>query len=274
MRPRAVVTAAPTAAANLGVSGEYPVPVTTISGSADSVAADTASAGAIERLEAVLFDMDGTLIDSEPVWWAAMDRVAAQLGGSLTDELKTATTGESIPTCVAMMLTHIGSDHDPAAAEDLLLRITGELFVEEVRWQPGAEELIDEIRAAGLKVALVTNSPRSVVDMAMELLGDHRFDLTVAGDEVVSGKPDPEPYRLAITSLGLSAGVCLAVEDSQSGTEAAVAAGVAVLVVPSQMPVPDGPGRIFASSLLGATVTELRHIHREFRRWQHRPPAE
>jgi beta-phosphoglucomutase-like phosphatase (HAD superfamily) len=72
-------------------------------------------------------------------------------------------------------------------------------------------------------------------------------------------------------ALGLTSGSCLAVEDSQSGTEAAIAAGVAVLVVPSEVPVPDGPGRIFASSLLGATVTELQHIHREFRRMQHRP---
>ncbi len=237
------------------------------------MAADASAAGAIERLEAVLFDMDGTLIDSEPMWWAAMDRVASHLGGTLSNELRVATTGQPIPTSVERLLAHIGSDHDPAAAEELLLTMTGELFADEVRWKPGAEDLIDQIRAAGLKVALVTNSPRSVVDLALELLGDHRFDLTVAGDEVASGKPDPELYLLAINSLGLTPGVCLAVEDSESGTEAAVAAGVAVLVVPSEVPVPDGPGRIFASSLLGATVTELRHIHREFRRSRHRPTS-
>ncbi len=253
------------------MSGEYPEAVTTPYVSAESVAADPSAAIAIERLEAVLFDLDGTLIDSEPMWWSAMDRVASHLGGSLTHELRTATTGQPIPTSVAMLLAHIGSDHDPEAAEELLLTKTGELFAEEVRWQPGAEELIDEIRAAGLKVALVTNSPRVVVDLALELLGDHRFDVTVAGDEVARGKPDPAAYLLAMGSLGLTAGACLAVEDSQSGTEAAVAAGVSVLVVPSEVPVSDGPGRIFASSLLGATVEELRHIHREFRRSQHRP---
>ena len=269
MRPGTVVTAVPTA----GVSGEYPVRVTTLSSSADAMAVDTSSDGGIERLEAVLFDMDGTLIDSEPMWWAAMERVAEQLGGTLTRELLESTTGLSIPSSVAMLLEHIGSDHDPTAAEALLLTMTGELFAEEVRWQPGADELIDGIRQAGLKVALVTNSPRSVVDLALGLLGDHRFDVTVAGDEVANGKPDPEPYLLAVDSLGLTPGVCLAVEDSLSGTESAIAAGVAVLVVPSGVEVPDGPGRIFAASLLGATVAELRHIHREFRRSDHRPTA-
>ena len=269
MRPGTVVTAVPTA----GVSGEYPVPVTTLSPSADSAAVDGLSDGAIERLEAVLFDMDGTLIDSEPMWWAAMDRVASQLGGTLTHELREATTGVSIPTSVTMLLEHIGSDHDPEAAEELLLTLTGELFADEVRWQPGAEQLIDGIRAAGLKVALVTNSPRSVVDQALGLLGDHRFDVTVAGDEVANGKPEPDPYLIAMDSLGLPAAACLAVEDSLSGTESAIAAGVAVLVVPSATTVPDGPGRIFAASLLGATVEELRHIHREFRRAGFRPQA-
>ena len=140
-----------------------------------------------------------------------------------------------------MLLEDIGSDHDPAAAEALLLAVTGELFAEEVRWQPGAEELIDGIRAAGLKIALVTNSPRSVVDLALGLLGGHRFDVTVAGDEVANGKPDPEPYLMAMDSLGLTAADCLAVEDSPSGTEAAIAAGIAVLVVPSGVAVPEGP---------------------------------
>jgi HAD superfamily hydrolase (TIGR01509 family) len=178
-----------------------------------------------------------------------------------------ATTGKSIPASVAMLLADIGSDHDADAAEAMLLTVTGELFAEEVRWQPGAEELIDAIRAAGIKTALVTNSPRSVVDLALERIGDHRFDVTVAGDEVSYAKPDPVPYRQAMDLLGLAAGDCLAVEDSSSGTQAAVAAGIAVLVVPSGVPVPDGPGRIFASSLLGATVEELQHIHREFRRF-------
>jgi len=234
------------------------------------VAGDSRPAASNERLAAVLFDMDGTLIDSEPLWWVAMDRVAAQLGGTLSAGTNEATNGLSIPASVALMLADIGSDHDPVSAEALLLEVAGELFAEELRWQPGAEELIDEIRSAGLRTALVTNSPRSVVQAALGLLGGHRFDITVAGDEVAASKPDPDPYLTAMAGLGLNAAQCLAVEDSPSGTQSAVAAGIGVLVVSAAVEVPEGPGRIFASTLLGATVDELRHIHHEFRRSVHR----
>lgn len=218
-------------------------------------------------LGGVLFDMDGTLVDSERLWSVSMDRVAHQLGGVVSDELKLTTTGMSIPASVALLLTDLGSPEDVDEITALLLAITGEIFAEDLLWQPGAEELIDAIRAAGLKTALVTNSPRTLVDVAVGgLLGEHRFDATVCGDEVTHGKPDPTPYLQAMDLLGLTSAECLAVEDSPSGTLAAVSAGIPVLVVPSEVAVPEGPGRIFASSLLGATVEELQHIHREFRR--------
>lgn len=222
-------------------------------------------------LGAVLFDMDGTLVDSEPLWAVSMDRVAVRLGGSLSPEMATATTGQSIPTSVGMLLEDLGSGESVEETTSLLLALTAEIFAEDLLWQPGAEELIDALRAAGVRTALVTNSPRSLVDVALAgLLGDHRFDVTVCGDEVVDGKPSPVPYLTAMEHLGLTAADCLAVEDSPSGTAAAVAAGIAVLVVPSEVEVPEGPGRIFASSLLGATVEELQHIHREFRRFVQR----
>ncbi len=220
----------------------------------------------LEALDGVLFDMDGTLVDSERLWTVSMDRVAAHLGGVVSPETRSAMIGKPIPESVAMLLEEFGSSHGVEDTTALLLGITAEIFAEDLLWQPGAEELIDATRAAGLKTALVTNSPRRLVDVALGLLGSHRFDVTVCGDDVENGKPDPEPYLKAIGGLGLSAASCLAVEDSPSGTQAAVSAGIPVLVVPSEVPVPEGPGRIFASSLLGATVDELRHIHREFRR--------
>lgn len=218
---------------------------------------------------AVLFDMDGTLVDSERLWSVAMDRVATELGGGgLPEEVHVATTGQSIPTSVSMVLDHLGVDADLAATTERLLVHTAEVFAAELLWQPGGEALLDAIRRAGLRTALVTNSPRMLVDVALNLLGQHRFDVTICGDEVRVGKPDPFPYAEAMRRLGLGPAQCLAVEDSPSGTQAAVDAGIAVLVVPSQVEVPDGPGRIFAASLLDATVIELRHIHREFRRAQ------
>jgi HAD superfamily hydrolase (TIGR01509 family) len=224
---------------------------------------------AVEELGGVLFDLDGTLIDSEPLWGVSMDRVAGHLGGSLSADVRAATTGQSIPVAVKLLLDDIGSAEGVAETTSLLLSITAEIFAEDLLWQPGAEQLIERVRAAGIKTALVTNSPRQIVDVALGgLLGAHRFDVTICGDEVARGKPDPHPYLHAMELLGLSAAQCLAVEDSPSGTAAAIAAGIPVLVVPSEVPVPEGPGRIFASSLLDSTATELQHIHREFRRYR------
>jgi HAD superfamily hydrolase (TIGR01509 family) len=222
-------------------------------------------------LAGVLFDMDGTLVDSERLWSAAMDRVAGELGGALSPAARARTVGQAVPLSVGIMLEDIGAAESVESTVELLLTITGEIFAAELLWQPGAEELIDAIRAAGLKTALVTNSPRSLVDVALDMLGDHRFDVTICGDEVVRGKPDPYPYLRATELLGLTADAVLAVEDSPSGTKAAVDAQIPVLVVPSVVAVPEGPGRIFASSLLGATVEELRHLHREFARSRHAP---
>ena len=227
----------------------------------------------LEVLGGVLFDMDGTLVDSERLWTVSMDKVAAHLGGVVSSDTRAAMLGKPVPESVAMLLSEFGSTHSVDDTTAMLLALTAEIFATELLWQPGAEELIDATRAAGLKTALVTNSPRQLVEVALGLLGSHRFDTTVCGDDVQHGKPHPEPYLTAIGALGLSAADCLAVEDSPSGTQAAVAAGIPVLVVPSEVPVPEGPGRIFASSLLGATVAELRHIHREFRRSVRRGPA-
>jgi HAD superfamily hydrolase (TIGR01509 family) len=224
---------------------------------------------AFEELRAVLFDLDGTLVDSEPLWGVSMDRVAGHLGGSLSPEFRAATTGQSVPFSVKLLLDDIGSERGVEETTSLLLSITAEIFAEDLLWQPGAEQLIDQIRAAGIKTALVTNSPRQLVDVSLGgLLGGHRFDVTICGDEVTRSKPDPQPYQLAMELLGLTSAQCLAVEDSPSGAAAAVAAGIPVLVVPSEVPVPEGPGRIFASSLLDSTVTELQHIHHEFRRYR------
>jgi HAD superfamily hydrolase (TIGR01509 family) len=222
-------------------------------------------------LAGVLFDMDGTLVDSERLWSVAMDRVAGDLGGAMSPAARARTVGQSVPFAVGIMLEDIGAAESVESTVELLLTITGEIFAAELLWQPGAEELIDAIRAAGLKTALVTNSPRSLVDVALDMLGNHRFDVIICGDDVVRGKPDPYPYLRATELLGLTADAVLAVEDSPSGTQAAVDAQIPVLVVPSVVAVPEGPGRIFASSLLGATVEELRHLHREFARSRRAP---
>ena len=148
-----------------------------------------------------------------------MQRFARQLGGTLCPQMLAATTGRSIPHSVALMLEDLGSAGDVEETTALLLAVTGEVFAEDLLWQPGAEELIDAIREAGFRTGLVTNSLRSLVDVALGgLLGAHRFDVTICGDEVTRGKPAPDPNLQAMDLLGLTAADVLAVEDFSSGT--------------------------------------------------------
>ena len=224
-----------------------------------------------KSLGGVLFDLDGTLVDSERLW-DVVDGPGRRPARRQPrpPEVRAATTGQSIPFSVKMLLDDIGSDQRRRGDHRRCCsRITAEIFAEDLLWQPGAEQLIDadprgrDQDRAGHQLAASAGRRR-----AGGLLGAHRFDVTICGDEVTRGKPDPYPYLHAMELLGLSAAQCLAVEDSPSGTQAAVAAGIPVLVVPSEVPVPEGPGRIFASSLLDSTATELQHIHHEFRRYR------
>lgn len=222
------------------------------------------------QLRAVLFDMDGTLVDSEGHWERAMFDLAAEYERPLPPDILSAVTGMSVPDTVRLLTDRLVPGGDAADLQARLLELTAIRLAEGVLWQPGAQELLEAVRAAGLATALVTNSPRSIVQSSLPLLGVDRFDVTVCGDELPRQKPDPLPYQEAMDRLGVTAAECLAIEDSPSGVQAAIDAGVPVLVVPSSAGavVPEGPGRIFAASLLEATVEELRHLHAEFRRRQ------
>jgi beta-phosphoglucomutase-like phosphatase (HAD superfamily) len=118
--------------------------------------------------------------------------------------------------------------------------------------------------ASGLPTALVTTTPRRlaavVLDQLAEDLGGAPFDVTVCGDEVPVRKPDPAPYRQAMTALGVAAGGCVAVEDSLAGVTSALAAGATVLAVPSLQPLPPAPGLAVRPTLVGVGLAELRAL--------------
>jgi HAD superfamily hydrolase (TIGR01509 family) len=214
-------------------------------------------------LAAVLFDMDGTLTDSEKVWTVALERVARRLGGVLSGEARAAMIGQDIDDSIRMLLADIGSEADPVATRELLLDVTEQLFVEGLPWQPGADDLVQAVRAEGLATALVTATHSRLVRIALDTLGADRFDVLVCGDHVSRPKPDPEPYRLALDLLGVDVGAAVAIEDSPNGSRSALAAGLPVLAVPSEVPVPPAPGLVFAESLIGIDVDRLREIHRD-----------
>lgn len=206
---------------------------------------------------AVLFDMDGTLVDSEKVWDISLADTAAWLGGELSVKTREHMVGSSMARSVAMMHDELGIDADPEASAAYLTERTAELFSGPLPWRPGARELLDAVSAAGIPMALVTATHRRLTMLALNTIGAGRFQAIVCGDEVSRGKPHPEPYLRAADLLGVAPRDCLVIEDSVLGVRAGEAAGCSVLGVPSEVPLPPGPRRTIRSSLVGLTVEGL-----------------
>jgi len=210
-------------------------------------------------LAAVLFDMDGTLVDSEPVWDEALRELARWLGGELSADARRATLGTNVKVSVRIVHADVGrTDADPELSGKKLVAEAEMRFAAGLTWRPGARELIDAVRAAGIPTALVTNTERPLVEVALGELVGQLFDVSVAGDEVAHAKPAPDPYLTAARMLGVDIAATVAIEDSPTGTASAVAAGCAVLVVPAgDVPIPPGPGRTLAHTLAGLSVPDL-----------------
>lgn len=220
----------------------------------------------ITAMRAVLFDMDGTLVDSEKLWDVALQELYVRLGGVLTPDVRAATVGGSSEGVMRIVYTDLGRDPDPdemAATADWLHEYTGDLFDAGLPWCAGARELLDELSAAGVTMALVTNTRRALTERALDSIGRHYFSVSVCGDEVDRGKPAPDPYRQAAALLGVDPAHCLAIEDSVTGTASAESAGCPVLVVPNDMEVPGGPRRRHITSLAGVRAADLRKIFAE-----------
>jgi HAD superfamily hydrolase (TIGR01509 family) len=199
--------------------------------------------------EAVLFDMDGLLIDSEPLWLEAETAIMARLGADWTAADQAQLLGGSLVRTVRYLLGKATRPASPAqVAEWLMTRVTELVRDRGVPLRPGARELLAEVAAASLPYALVTSSERGFMDAVLARTG-LRFDVQVCADDVSVTKPDPEPYLLAAKLLGADPARCVALEDSPNGVASAQAAGCQVIAVPSLIPIEPGPGRTVVGSL-------------------------
>jgi HAD superfamily hydrolase (TIGR01509 family) len=217
-------------------------------------------------MQAVLFDMDGTLVDSEKLWDISLAALYELHGGRLRPEVRALMVGGSAEDTIRTVYADLGLEPDPAAmaASDRWLHsYTADLFDRGLPWCPGARELLEALAAEGIPMALVTNTQRALTNCALKSIGQHYFSVSVCGDEVPRGKPAPDIYLRAAESLNLPPSACLAVEDSVTGTTAAESAGCPVLVVPNHVAVPGGAMRRHVASLADVAVPDLQRVHEE-----------
>lgn len=212
------------------------------------------------QLAAVLFDMDGTLIDSEKLWTFALDDVAEELGGRLSAETRVAMIGRDLVGSVQLLIDDVGVDAEIPVVQRLLVGAVAHYFESSIEWRPGAQELLTQVRDQNVATALVTSTHRNLTAIALETIGAQNFDVIICGDEVQRTKPDPQPYLQALRDLGVTAQQAVAIEDSVSGSTAAAAAGIATLVTPSEVSVPPGERLTIIESLVGVDVTALRGL--------------
>ncbi|HEY3732580.1 MAG TPA: HAD family phosphatase [Streptosporangiaceae bacterium] len=210
--------------------------------------------------QAVLFDMDGLLVDTEPIWYEIETEVMARLGGSWTPADQVALVGGSLERTLGYLLAKASRPVPQRQVAGWLINgMIDRLAASAVPLRPGAGELLAEVRAASLPHALVTSSERAVMDAVLAGTG-LRFEVTVCAADVTRIKPDPEPYLLATKLLAADPAHCVVLEDSPNGVAAAEAAGCRVVAVPNVAPVPPAPGRVIVASLAGITLAELSEL--------------
>lgn len=209
---------------------------------------------------AVFWDMDGTLVDTEPYWINAEHSIVEEAGGVWNDEYAHQLVGNDLMVSAEFIRDNSPVTLEPVEiVEDLLRRVIAQVS-EHVPWRPGAIELLTALGAAGVPNALVTMSWRSLADSVVTALPEGTFAAVITGDEVEHGKPHPEPYLAAARALGVEVADCVAIEDSPTGVRSAVAAGVPTLAVPHVVPVPVIVGAVQAPSLRGLTPRDLRTL--------------
>lgn len=208
--------------------------------------------------DAVLWDMDGTLVDTEPYWIDCEHQLVRQYGnGAWTDEHAHSLVGFDLRDSARYISLHGQVDLPVDDIVNLLLDGVIERVRRSMPWRPGARELLADMRRLGIPCALVTMSWRRFAEAVVDALPPGSFDTLVVGDDVTDGKPHPEPYLTAARRLGVPPQRCLAIEDSPTGVRSAVAAGCITIGVPHVVAIPDDLGHRRLDSLDGVLMTQL-----------------
>lgn len=213
------------------------------------------------ELRAVLWDMDGTLVDTEPYWMAAEAPLVEEYGGTWTHEDALQLVGLSLDAS-ARILQQAGVRLSVDEIIDTLsARVIATCVERGVPFRPGALEILGDLRAAGIRTGLVTMSMRHMALAIVDLIDFPAFDVVIAGDDAVRPKPYPDPYLQAAEALGVDIADTVAIEDSPNGLRAAIASGAVALGVPNILPL-DGVGAAqLWPTLAGRTAGDLAALH-------------
>ncbi|MFJ5548954.1 HAD family hydrolase [Streptomyces sp. NPDC093225] len=211
-------------------------------------------------LQAVLLDMDGTLVDTEGFWWDAEVEVFGELGHRLDESWRDVVVGGPMSRSAGYLIEATGADITVAELSVLLNERFEARIADRVPLMPGAQRLLAELARNNVPAALVSASHRRVIDRIMASLGPENFVLSVAGDEVARTKPHPDPYLHAAGALGAHPSLCAVIEDTATGVAAAEAAGCRVVAVPSVAAIAPAPGRTVVSSLEDVDLAFLRRL--------------
>ena len=214
---------------------------------------------------AVLWDMDGTLIDSEHYWLSSEQELAESWGAQWTAEDGEKLIGMSLYESTEIVKEKLGIDISPAEITEILTNSVTLKLEKQIIWRPGVLELMADLQAKGIKTALVTMSMRRMALSVAERLPTGHFDVVVAGDDVTRGKPHPEPYLRAAELLGVDIRDCVAIEDSLTGLTSAEASGAIAIGIPNIVLLPEQEGRIIWPTLLGLTAEDFSDLYREKR---------
>jgi HAD superfamily hydrolase (TIGR01509 family) len=216
------------------------------------------------ELQAVLWDMDGTLVDSEPAWIQAQQRLVGQFGGTWTEADGLTLVGAGMDETITAM-QRAGVTITPSLILDSLEDAVAKKFDRQIIWRPGVTQLVRSIGSAGIPQAIVTTSPRRLADLVANALAVHcTMSALVTGDDVARSKPDPEGYLLAARLLKVDITQSIAIEDSPTGLQAAERSGAVTVLIDPEMSEVSRSRATSWKTLEGRTVADLRRlIHAE-----------
>jgi len=216
----------------------------------------------LQNFQAVFFDMDGTLVDTEPYWLESETELMARYGYAWTSDDQRHCLGGPLPR-VGRYMHELAQAETPEFFESELVTLVASKFSGALHFMPGARELLDEVRLLGIPLGLVSASPRVLVDSTLSNIGSDVFAVSISSNDVGKSKPDPESYLLAANHLNVDISQSLILEDSLTGISAARASGAWVLAIPHIVSVNRDPRTRVVDSLVDLSLAEISSLFNE-----------